>query len=289
MKAFLVKLLLRSSRILGGWFLRTVAYGVTAGYFLFRPGRVRASMGLYRALFPERGRLFHRYAAWRQFADFTAGYCDRLELDRGGEIRRTDEGWPLLEEAARSGRGGILLVSHFGNPEIAARLFRKRGLPMLLLMGERDPRQVARQQREAMERDGLDVQVSSPGEGSLFDGLEALQILRQGGFVGMAGDLAWRENPRLVEAPFLGRTIRLPAAPHAFALLTGAPLFTVWIFRTGRAAYRVTVSGPRRVEAPSRQEREQAILESARLYARELETALKRHPWQWHVFEPLLA
>jgi lauroyl/myristoyl acyltransferase len=288
MKAFLVKLLLRSSRLLGGWFLRTVAYGVTAGYFLFRPRRVRASMGLYRALFPERGRLFHRYAAWRQFADFTAGYCDRLELERGGEIRRTEEGWPLLEEANRAGRGGILLVSHFGNPEIAARLFRKRGLPMLLLMGERDPRQVARQQREAMERDGLDVQVSSPGEGSLFDGLEALQILRQGGFVGMAGDLAWREQPRLVEAPFLGRTIRLPAAPHAFALLTGAPIFTVWIFRTGRAAYHMTVSEPRHVEAPSRKDRPEAIEESVRLYARELETALRRHPWQWHVFEPVL-
>ncbi|MCF8062841.1 MAG: lysophospholipid acyltransferase family protein [Deltaproteobacteria bacterium] len=288
MKAFLVKLLLRASRILGGWFLRTVAYGVTAGYFLFRPGRVRASMAIYRALFPRRGRLFHGYAAWRQFADFTAGYCDRLELERGGEIGYTDEGRPLLEEAAGAGLGGILLVSHFGNPEIAARLFRRSGLPMLLLMGERDPRQVARQQGEAMERDGLDVLVSSPGKSSPFDGLEALHFLKEGGFVAMAGDLAWQEGPRLVEAPFLGGTIRLPEAPHAFALLTGAPLFTLWAFRTGRAAYRLVVSGPRYVTASSRDDRREAIRRSVRLYARELETTLKRHPWQWHVFEPVL-
>jgi lauroyl/myristoyl acyltransferase len=265
-----------------------VAYGVTLGYFLFRPARVRASMDLYRALFPERGRLFHRYAAWRQFADFTAGYCDRLELERSGEIRRTDEGWHRIEEAARAGRGGILLVSHFGNPEIGARLFRKRGLPMLMVMGERDPREVARQQREAMKRDGLDVQVSSQGTATPFDGLEALQALNRGDLVGMAGDLAWGEQARLVEAPLLGRTIRLPEAPHAFALLTGVPLLTVWIFRTGRAAYHLRVDEPRHVTASSRKERPEAIRASVRLYAQDLEAALKRHPWQWHVFEPLL-
>jgi len=159
---------------------------------------------------------------------------------------------------------------------------------MLLLVGERDPRQVARQQREAMMKDGLDVLVSSPGEGSPLDGIEALHALQEGGLVAMAGDLAWQSRPRLAEAPFLGRTIRLPEAPHAIALMTGAPLFTLWIFRTGRAAYHVEVSEPRFVTAGSRDERAAAIRASVRRYASELEEALRRHPWQWHVFEPVL-
>ncbi len=288
MKAFFVQLLLGTSRLVGGWFLRTVAYGITTGYFVFRPGRVRFGMGLYAALFPERGRLFHLYAVWRQFADFTAGYCDRLELERGGEIQITQEGSEHLRKAGDQGSGGILLVSHFGNLEIAARLFRKSGIPMLLLMGERDPRQVARQQREAMKRDGLDILVSSPQNGSPVDGLEALHVLRGGGLVAMAGDLAWQSRPRLVDVPFLGGTIRLPEAPHTIALLTGAPLFTLWVFRTGRGAYNVVVSKPRYVTAASGSERAAAIQRSVQLYASELEKALRTHPWQWHVFEPVL-
>ncbi|MGM0663019.1 MAG: lysophospholipid acyltransferase family protein [Thermodesulfobacteriota bacterium] len=283
-----MNLLLSTSRLTGGWFLRTVAYVITGGYFLFRPNRVRAGMGLYKALFPQRGRAYHLYAVWRQFVDFTASYCDRLELEQGREIHRTEEGWPLLEEASEQGRGGILLVSHFGNLEIAARLLRRKGLPALLLMGERDPRQVARQQREAMKKEGLNILLSSPQGGSPFDGLEALYHLRDGGFLAMAGDLAWQPRPRLVEAPFLGKTILLPEAPHAFALVTGVPLFTLWVFRKGRAAYQVVVSKPRYVEAPSRKERAEAIQRSVHLYAQELETALKNHPWQWHVFEPVL-
>ena len=289
MKAFLVRFLLASSRVLGGWFLRFVAYAVTAGYFVFRPRRVRSGMDLYKALFPERGRAWHLYSVWRQFADFTAGYCDRLELDRGGTIQHTHEGSEHLEEAAARGQGGILLISHFGNPEVAARLFQKQGFPTLFLMGERDPRQVARQQREDMERDGLDIRVSSPQkEASPADGLEVLHALQSGTFVAMAGDLAWQSRPRVANAPFLGRTIRLPEAPHHIALLTGAPLFTLWIFRTGRAAYHVKASKGRIVTAASRSERAGAIQESVRLYASELEEALKSHPWQWHVFEPVL-
>ncbi len=288
MKSFMVNLLLGTSRLIGGWFLRTVAHVIAGGYFLFRPNRVRAGMALYKTLFPERGRGFHLYAVWRQFADFTAAYCDRLELEHGKEIQRTEEGWPLIEEAAEQGRGGILLVSHFGNLEIAARLLRRKGLPALLLMGEKDPRQVARQQREAMKKEGLNILLSSPQGRSPFDGLEALYFLRDGGFLAMAGDLAWQPRPRLVEAPFLGRTILLPEAPHAFALATGAPLFTLWVFRKGRAAYHVMVSKPRYVAASSRKERAEAIRRSAHIYARELETALKNHPWQWHIFEPVL-
>lgn len=288
MKSFFVSLLLSASRLTGGWLLRTVAYAITGGYFLFRPNRVRAGMGLYRALFPERGRAFLLYSVWRQFADFTAAYCDRLELEQGGGIHQTEEGWSFLKEAAEQGKGGILLVSHFGNLEIAARLLRRKGLPALLLMGERDQRQVARQQREAIRKEGLDILLTSPEESSPLDGLKALFYLREGGFLAMAGDLAWQPRPRLVEAPFLGKTIMLPEAPHTFALMTGVPLFTLWVFRRGRAAYHVKVSKPRYVEAPSRKERKEAVRRSVHLYARELETALLNHPWQWHVFEPVL-
>ena len=58
-KNFMIRMLMLGSRVLGAWFLRAVAYTVTAGLFSFRPKRVGAGMDLYRAVFPGRGRLFY--------------------------------------------------------------------------------------------------------------------------------------------------------------------------------------------------------------------------------------
>jgi predicted LPLAT superfamily acyltransferase len=288
MKAFFIHLLTWSSRILGGWFLRGVAYGITAGFFVFRPGRVRAGLSLYRALYPEKSPLSRLLCVWRQFTDFTAGYCDRLDLEMGKDIRLTEAGWSGIRRAAEKGTGGILIASHFGNLEIAARLFKKRDVPLLLLMGEQAPRQVARSQRADMQKEGLDIKVSTAGSGPGFDGLEALQFLEKGGFVAISGDLVWADRARTVTVPFLGKKIRLPEAPHFLALVTGVPLFSLFSYRLSRSTYHFSASPPRFVRAGSRDERKKAILESAATYAAEMEKALKTHPHQWHIFEPVL-
>jgi predicted LPLAT superfamily acyltransferase len=288
MKSFFMKLLMWTTRWVGVWFLRCVALTITGGYFLFRPNRVRASMELYCGVFPGRTRLFYRYCAWRQFTDFSASYCDRLSLEAGAKVRQTTEGWEYVEAAARAGTGGIFLTSHLGNWEVGARLFKRKGMKMLLLMGERDPRQVARFQKEDMKSEGLEVLVSSPENRTPFAGLEALEFMEDGGFVAVAGDLVWADQRRRVKVNLLGHEVMLPAAPHLLALLSAAPLFTLFTFRTGRAAHHFVISEPRMVKALSRTDRNAAVQQSAQEYARELEKAVRRHPWQWHIFEPFL-
>lgn len=287
MKALSLKILMWASRVVGVWFLRAVTGGIAGGYFLFCPKRVSASMELYRAVFPGRTRPFYLYCTMRQFSDLAASYCDRLNLEAGGEVTHTREGWDYLEEAS-SGTGGIILTSHLGNWEIAARLFRRGGLRMLLMMGERDPKQVARFQMEDMKAEGLRISVSSAGDRSPFAGVEAMLFMREGGFVAMAGDLVWTDQRRSVKVCLLGHEVMLPGAPHLLALLSGAPLFTVFTFRRGRAKYHFAVSEPRTVTGSSRAERNAAIQRSAQEYAWELEKAVRRFPWQWHIFETFL-
>lgn len=261
---------------------------ITAGYFLFCPKRVKTSVELYRAVFPGCRLAFYLYGAWRQFHDLSASYCDRLSLDAGGKVTYTSEGPDPFENPAGLERGGILLISHVGNWEIGARLFRRIGLKLLLLMGERESKEVARLQRKDMKAEGLKVSVSSPGAKTSFAGLEALEFIEKGGFVAVAGDLAWANQRRRVKVSLFGHEALLPAGPHLLALLSGAPLFTVFIFRTGRARYLVAVSGPRWVKAGSLEERNRAVQRSAEEYARQLEKAVKSYPWQWHIFEPVL-
>jgi lauroyl/myristoyl acyltransferase len=211
-----------------------------------------------------------------------------LSLEAGGNLIHSSEGWDHLEEASSSGKGGIILTSHIGNWEIGARLFKRKGLRMLLLMGERSPKQVARFQRKDMQAEGLQVSVSQTGNDPSLAGLEAVEFLGKGGFVAVAGDMTWANQRRRIKVNLFGHEAFLPAGPHLLALLSGAPLFTLFSFRTGRARHRFVVSGPRWVKVASQEDRNRAIQRSAQEYAADLERAVRSYPWQWHIFEPVL-
>ena len=55
-------------------------------------------------------------------------------------------------------------MSHLGSFEIAAGAFREVRLKLLLIMGEKEAKQVARDQREAMKARGIHIQVATAGE-----------------------------------------------------------------------------------------------------------------------------
>jgi len=46
------------------------------------------------------------------------------------------------------------------------------------------------------------------------------------------------------------------------------------------------MSPPRKVKATSRSERNAALQASAQAYAKALEEMVRRHPFQWYIFEP---
>jgi predicted LPLAT superfamily acyltransferase len=288
MAGFLVRLINKTSRILGLWVVRLVSWLVSTGYFVFKTDRVRAGLDFYRALFPGRSRWFYLGCVWKQFHEFADSYADRVGLELGRILIHDSTGFEYLREAAQAGQGGIILTSHLGNWEIGAGLFSQAGLSMTMLMGERDARQVGRQQKEDLRRRGLDVKVAVPEAGSPFGGLEVLQAIRRGGLVSIAGDIAWTEQRTRIPARFLGRRVMLPAAPHLLALTTGAPILTVFGHRLGRCRHHFVTHPPRWVKAASRAERGAALAASAQRFADDLEEALRRYPWQWAVFEPFL-
>ena len=100
-------------------------------------------------------------------------------------------------------------MSHLGSYEVAARAFQKYGLKLLLMMGEKEARQVARDQREALKEQGITIQVASGEKDSVLGGLEAIKFIREGGFVSLAGDLIWTEQRALLPVKFFGREVGL--------------------------------------------------------------------------------
>lgn len=281
-------MLVRLSRLVGPWFFLGVARCIAIGYFLFSP-KVRESRRLYAIFFPERSRWFHRWCAFRQYQHFTTIHFDRFLTNYGQSPTFVCEGVEALD--ARIGHGGaLLLMSHLGNWEMAARLLMRQGheTPLLLYMGVKEKEGVERTQKEELQRAGVTILGVDQGAVSPFTAVEGLRILRQGGLVSMTGDMVWRQDQRRVPVVVLGRAAFVSEAPFVFALVSGAPLIVFFAFRTGRNRYRFTFSAPIWVKSSDRGERQRAIAAAAQRYADLLEAALRAHPCEWYHFERFL-
>lgn len=286
MNGFWYTLLVRLGDLCGSWFFTSVARSIATGYFLFSWKKVGESRRFYRALYPGHGRLFHLICTFRQYQNFTTIHFDRFLQGRLGEAAFTAEGWDKLE-AVIGHQGGILLMSHLGNWEMAATLLQKRrtDLRLLLYMGVKEKEGVERLQKEDLRRAGVTIIGVDQEDNSPFSAVEGIQFLRTGGLVSMTGDIVWRADQRKVRVNFLGGHATLPEAPFIFSLVSGAPLFVFFAFRTGRNTYHVRLQGPIPIAPHSRQDRTAAIGRTAQRYADLLEQALRQHPFEWYHFD----
>jgi predicted LPLAT superfamily acyltransferase len=288
MKALFYRMLSLLTRVLGPWFFSLISGGIAAGYFILFPRRVEVGMRFYRDLFPAKSRAYHRLCTWRQFVDFTHVFRDRLLLADEGRITHAFDGRERLQ-AAMKARGGILLMSHVGNWEVAARLL-KRSLPdlrLMLYMGIKQKEQIEGLQKQAVRQSDIRILSVDEAGGSPLDIVEGIRFLRGGGLVSLTGDRVWQAAQRTVPVRFMGRTVHLPAAPYVLAMAAGAPLFVFFALRTQNRHYRFSASPPIRVQAADRSRRESVMVQAAQQYADLLESVVRRHPFQWHHFEPL--
>jgi predicted LPLAT superfamily acyltransferase len=278
------------SNVAGPWLFELVAKGIAAGYFFFSPRRVAVSVAFYNALFPHSRRAHHIRCAWKQYQNFTSVYLDRLMLNEHDKITCTHEGWENIEAAIARNTGGIILMSHLGNWEIAAHQMLRQSaqLRLILFMGMRAKAEIERLQKEDLQKKGIRIVAVEKGWGSPFDLLEGLRFIQSGGLISMTGDKIWHPDQRAVAASFLDHEVRLPETPHLLAMLSGVPLFVFFSCRTGKKRYHLTLSGPLHVERAPRHARTEAIRRSVQAYADLLERNLRSNPFEWYHFEPFL-
>ena len=275
------------SHKLGLWFFRTLSWFIATGYFFLFPLRVKESVRFYRALFPERGFAYALYCAWKQFHNFTDVYTHRFIPWAGEKAEFVREGWEHLDEAVAAKTGAIVVMSHIGNWELAAERLNQKGLPIMLFLGAKHKEQVEGIQKEKLAQKGIRIVATDEKEKSPFALLGGINFLREGGIVSMTGDRLWGDQS-YVTADFLGHEVRLPDTPHLFALMTGAPLMTFFVYQKSQGIYHIKVSKGRKVVAATRADRKKAVLESVQLYADDLARFASEHPYEWHHFEPFL-
>jgi predicted LPLAT superfamily acyltransferase len=288
MNGLAYRLLLRLTGLCGPWLLVVFSRIVAMGYFLFS-SKVPESRRFYAALYPERGRLSHLWCAFRQYQNFTTIHLDRFLASRTDTTSFTSQGWKKLEDVIGK-QGGILLMSHLGNWEVAARLLsqQNKNLRLLLYMGVKEKEGVEHMQKEDLRRAGVTIIGVDQKGGSPFVAVEGIRHLQSGGIVSMTGDIVWRSDQRKVRVRFLGHDAWIPEAPYIFALLSGAPLFVFFAFRTGKNSYHFTLSDPIAIQPHTRRDRDQALAAAAQQYADLLEKMLRQNPFEWYHFDRFL-
>ena len=293
MKDIFYRSLIVLSKLVGLWVFRFMAWFVATGYFLFFPGRVAESVRFYGALLPSKSLLYHIRCAWKQFHNFTYVFLDRFLLFNGHTIDITHDGWEYLVETVQRKEGGIILMSHVGNWEIAAHMLKIRGsdvpgMKLLLYLGEKFKDQIEHTQKEDLIQSGVKIIAVEENIVSPTDIVEGINFLKVGGLVSLTGDRIWRKDQRSIAVRFLGHEVFLPETPFVFALLSGTPLYIFFAYRTGRETYHFQVQPPEYVRAKDRSERQNVIAQAAQVYADRLEEMARRHPFEWFHFEPFL-
>lgn len=293
MKDLFYRCLVALSRRFGNRFFLLIAWHVATGYFLFSPRRVAVSVRFYRRLFPERGRIHPLLCAWRQYHHFVHLFLDRFLLDDSVDFKTTHEGWEHIVAASESGRGGIVLMSHVGGWEIAARLLQQqgrkhKGIRLMLYLGEKHREQIEKRQKRSVEESGIRIVSVPESGGSATDILEGLHFLREGGLVSLTGDRLWNAGQRHVIVRFAGGKARIPEIPFVLALLSGAPILIFFAYRTGTGAYHLHSGPPLYVKAASRRGRKAAVEAAAQVYADRLAETVHSHPYEWYHFDSFL-
>lgn len=279
-----------ASRLVGLWVLKLFAWIVSSGYFFFCPKRVGIGLAFYRALFPDRRRLVHLWYTWRQYHHFARVFVERVMLETPDNILFSTQGFQHLKTAADRGTGGVILMSHLGNWEVAAHLLH-RDLPrvnLLIFMGIKEKEAIEKMQKQGLTDAGIQIVAPDHDNPSPFDIVQGLRVLEQGGVVCITGDVLWHKSQRSIPVEFLGHEVRVPETPYRLTLISGAPMFIFFSHRTGEGRFYFTCSEPIHVQAASRDQTEETIQKAAQTYAIRLARAVKEHPFEWYHFEPFL-
>jgi KDO2-lipid IV(A) lauroyltransferase len=263
--AGIMRMLPRRSAVRLGAFLGRLAFDLAGFRREVALSNVRERLELGE---PKRdGRAIAREA----YANFGRSMAEFLLLPetRSGRIKAgiAFEGLHHLDSALAGGRGAVLVTGHFGSWELMGCALARLGYPLTYVVGvQRNP---LVQDLMNRLREDCGIRVIEPT--SL---LATTRVLRQNRFIAMLSDQD--AGPRGVFVDFLGRPASTPAGAARLALLTGAPLLTGFIVRSGSLQHRIVIGEPLRVD-PSLK-KEEAATELARAYTASIEKYVRKYP-----------
>jgi phosphatidylinositol dimannoside acyltransferase len=249
-----------------------------------------------RHVVPNIGERRLKHLVRRNVRNLTHCWVDVMEMSsrRTNLPSRIDiETLEHFTAAIARGNGVVVASMHFGSWEVGLAGWNKMGHKMALLAEVLRPQQLFDRVIGARRAQGvhiipIDTQAMREGDVQVARRLgaasmrEVFKVLRSGGVVAMALDRDLIGNGEPLE--FFGQPAPIPIGAVEIAIRAGAAVVPILLFRD---RYRVRAVVHPEIRYSQDQPRDAEVRKTAQVLLRIFEQAIREHPEQWHVLDPI--
>ncbi|HEU6449159.1 MAG TPA: hypothetical protein VFV23_12040 [Verrucomicrobiae bacterium] len=252
-------------------------------YFSFTSPDVAATMDFHRRAFGPQPWWKRRWLVFKHFFSFGLALIDRVAVLAGmtKHFSFEFEGEKFLRNAVAEGRGVLVLTAHVGNWEAAGQMLTRLDVPITVTGFDKENPEVRAMINRASTKQKFKL---LPLTGSPTDAIPLVAALRRGEVVAMLGDRAYGSPSARI--PFFGGHAPFPIGAYVMASIAGAPLVHVFSLRGRGGRYHFIGFPPQHPKMPPHDQRPGYLKNCALNFAQDLETVLKRDPFQWYNFYP---
>ncbi|HMG04640.1 MAG TPA: lysophospholipid acyltransferase family protein [Chthoniobacterales bacterium] len=258
---------------------------MTLFFFFFAAPARRLVLGHLTIILPGSSRAMNYLRVFRTFHNYSWTISEAAihKLNKE-EFAYEIIGADWLDQLGAA-QGAIVLTAHMGNYDLGAALFAEKFHREIRLVRAPEPdRQTAEHLSASLEKSGEGaVKVDYNTAGALLS-FDLLNALRLGEIVSIQGD---RIDDDLAEirAHLFGREVRLPNGPFVLAQVSRAPIYPLFIARSGYRSYQIIVREPIAVLRTGR-DREHDMSEAVEKWGLVLEQLIAERWDQWFAFAP---
>jgi lauroyl/myristoyl acyltransferase len=260
------------------------------------PGNFDGLRDNLRHVIPNIGERRLKHLVRRNVRNLTHCWVDVMEMSS----RRTDlpsriniDDLEHFTDAIARGNGVVVASMHFGSWEVGLAGWNKMGHRMALLAEVLRPaklfdRVVGARSAQGVHIIPLDTKAMREGDLQVARRLgaasmrEVFKVLRSGGVVAMALDRDLIGNGEPLE--FFGQPAPIPIGTVEIAIRAGAAVVPILLFRD---KYRVHAVVHPEIRYSPDAPRDVEVRKTAQVLLRIFEQAIREHPEQWHVLDPI--
>lgn len=276
-------------RFLGRAVFNIVLIPVMIYFFIRRGAARRASLDFlkkvqrqYPAALPKRPLL---WLSFLHFVSFGQSLLDKFIAwgKTPPEISMDPVKEEMLYDVVQSGRGIMIIGSHFGNIEYARGIsLRHPNLVINVLMYDQHSEKFSGLLKDARNQAGMNIiQVTTI---DLALALTLKQRVERGEWVVIAGDrVPVTNDSRVCQTRFFGETANFPVGPYVLANLLRCPVYVMHCYRLSDNYY-VSVELFTEQFISSRNHRDRDYQQAGQRYANSLERYVCQYPLQWYNF-----
>lgn len=200
-------------------------------------------------------------------------------------FRYSFEGEEYLQQLSE-GPGAIVLTAHMGSYDLGAGVFAEKFNRSIRMVRAPEPdAESARHLDASLERAGAGSVKINYNSGENLLALDLLAAVRRGEIVSIQGDRVIGPVSK-ARAKLFRRDVWLPSGPFMLALISGVPIYPLFVVRTGYRSYKIVAQSPISCSKQS-DSRESDIAPAVQRWAEALESMIARYRNQWFAFAPI--